>query len=258
MPIVFYGKLEDQFGNPVGGANVAASVRIYNGFRSTVERFNVVSDADGFFHIDHGKGEALGIAPSKDGYVLATPDTYFKYSYMLPDRSSPDAQNPTVIKLWKLQGAEPLVSIDQRFQFPFTGEPVRFDLLAGKIVANGGDLKIAVSRPVGIISQQHPQKWSIDFKVVDGGFIETSGRESAITFAAPETGYQLSGEFENNNGPDMVDKAFFVQSRNGKVFSRLHIWFRINNSPDGLISVTIRGIANTNSSRNWEATAPQK
>lgn len=124
VPIVFDGKVEDQFGDGVGGATIAASVRICNGFKSTVERFSVASDASGFFHIDHGKGESLGLVPSKTGYVLAMPSTYFKYSHMYPDRFTPDPHNPVTIKMWKLQGAEPLVKIDQRHNFQQTGAPL--------------------------------------------------------------------------------------------------------------------------------------
>lgn len=130
VPIVFDGRLEDQFGSPVVGADIAASVRIYNGSRSTVERFSVTSDANGLFHIDYGKGEALGLVPSKEGYVLAAPSTYFKYSYMYPDRYAPDPNNPTVIKMWKLQGAEPLVDIGQSYKIHYTNTPLYFDLVA--------------------------------------------------------------------------------------------------------------------------------
>ena len=95
-------------------------------------------------------------------------------------------------------------------------------------------------------------------EIVNGGLAETSDRESAITFIAPVNGYESSGHFGNNNGTDMVDKAFFLKSRNGKMFGKLHLSFRINNKPDDLMSVRFSGVANTNSSRNWEATAPQQ
>lgn len=257
VPIVFYGRLADQFGSPVVGAKIAANVRIYNGVQSTVEHLKTMSDGNGFFQIQGGKGESLGVVPTKEGYVLAATDTYFRYSYMYPDHFSPDPNNPTVIKMWKLQGAEPLVDISKKYELPFTSAPIFFDLVAGKIVTTGGDLKITVSRPAGIISQQHPQDWSIQIEVEDGGLIETSFAESRITYSAPEDGYQATDTLENNNGPDLVDKMFFIQSRNGQVYSKVHLLFGINNMPDELMSVTFSGVANTNSSRNWEATAPQ-
>ncbi|MGD0261102.1 MAG: hypothetical protein ABSD29_14910 [Verrucomicrobiota bacterium] len=257
VPIVFYGKLEDQFGNPVVGAQVAGNTIIYNGMKSGAEHVSVTSDANGFFQINAGKGESLGLWPSKEGYALATTGTEFKYSYMYPQHFVPDPNNPTVIKMWKLQGAEPLVGIHQRYKFHYTDAPINFDLIAGKIVPSGGDLKVTVNRPGGIISQQHPQNWSIQIEAIDGGFIVTSFAESRTTYSAPESSYEPSGTFANNNGPDLVDQMFFLQSRNGQVFSKFHLLFSINNTPDGFMDITFSGVANTNGSRNWEATAPK-
>jgi hypothetical protein len=256
-PIAFYGKLEDQFGSPVVGAQIAANERIYNDVQSTVEHLTTMSDGNGMFQIKGGKGESLGIMPKKEGYVLATTGTEFKYSYMYANHFTPDPNNPTLIKMWKLQGAEPLVSINQDYKLRNTGEPINFDLVTGKTVSNGGDLKITVNRPDGIISQQHPQNWSIQIEVVNGGLVETSFGESRITYSAPESDYQNTDTLGNNNGPDWVDKFFFIQSRNGQVYSKIHLLFGINDTPDEFMSVTFTGVANTNSSRNWEATVPQ-
>jgi len=82
VPIAFYGRLEDQFGNAVSDAQIAANLRIYNDVQSTVEHLTTMSDGNGFFQIKGGKGESLGIMPKKEGYVLATTGTEFKYSYM--------------------------------------------------------------------------------------------------------------------------------------------------------------------------------
>lgn len=257
VPIVFYGRLEDQSDAPVAGAQIRANIRIYNGSGSTTEHLTTMSDGNGMFQINGGKGESLGIMPTKQGYALATSGTLFKYSYMYPDHFSPDQNNPTVIKMWKLQGAEPLDEINRTYRLPYTVAPINFDLVAGQIVPSGGDLTITVNRPTGIISQQHPQNWSIDLVVVGGGYIETSPEEAAITYAAPGGFYQPSGTFGNNNGPDLVDEMFFIQSRNGQVFSKIRLLFGINATPERDMTITISGVANTHGSRNWEATAPQ-
>jgi hypothetical protein len=36
------------------------------------------------------------------------------------------------------------------------------------------------------------------------------------------------------------------------VYSKLGLSFRINSDPDGLMNITIGGVANANGSRNWE------
>ncbi|MEI6197102.1 MAG: hypothetical protein WCS42_22530 [Verrucomicrobiota bacterium] len=156
--IDFNGRLEDQHGNAVANTTIDASVRIYNGSRSTVDHFSVVSDANGLFRVKHGNGESLSLMPHKAGYVFAMTKTSFNYSYMYPDHFTPDPNNPTVIKMLKLEGAEPLVSINKEYKIPHTDKPIYFDLMAGKIVPEGGDVKIIVNRPSGEISEQHPQK----------------------------------------------------------------------------------------------------
>lgn len=257
VSIVFYGRLEDQFGSPVVGAAITANVRIYNGVQSTVEHLTTASDGNGMFQINGGKGESLSIMPKKEGYVLATTGTYYKYSYMYPDRFSPDQNNPTIIKMWKLQGAQPLVNLGKNYKLRYTDAPINFDLVGGEIVSAGGDLQITVNRPSGEVSEHNPQSWSINFQVIGGGFIETSDTEWGVTYAAPESGYQSDGTFSNNNGPDLINKALFVVSRNGQIYSKLGLSLRINNTPDGLMYITFTGVANTNGSGNWEATAPQ-
>lgn len=256
IPIVFYGKLEDQFGNPVTGAEIAASVRIYNGLRSTVERFSATSDASGFFQINHGKGESLGLMPKKAGYALAMTGTEFRYSHLDEHPYLPDAGNPTVIKMRKLQGAEPLVGIDQHYKLPYTNAPLSFDLLAGKIVPSGGDLKLTVNRASGVMSGRNRLDWSVEVEAVDGGVMDSGGQE-AVTYAAPESGYAPSNTFTfSTNAPAKwsggFNQGFFVMSRHGQVYGKVGLSFRINESPDDFMYITLGGVASTNGSRNWE------
>lgn len=260
-PIAFYGKLEDQFGNAVSGAQVAASVRIYNGVQSTVDRFATMSDGNGYFQINHGNGESLSVVPSKTGYVRAMSSTSYNYSYMYPDHFTPDPNNPTVIKMWKLQGAEQLVDISKEYKLPFTNTPIFFDLVAGGVVPIGGDLQVVITRTSGPLSKKNPGDWSIDLKSISGGIIESDFRTSQITFEAPTDGYQDNYLVQmNHDDPawyDNIHKVFFLKSRGGQVYAKFNLDFMINLEADGLMDFQFKGVANTNSSRNWEATAPQ-
>lgn len=257
--IVLRAQVVDQFGSPVSGATVSAVIGVNNGNRVGQDRLSTSTDSNGFFTISGRKGKDMGITVIKSGYVLADTNTYFVYSQLWPEsqRFTLDPNNPVVIKMRKLQGAEPLVSINKEYKLPFTAAPIFFDLAAGESVPSGGDLKITVNRPAGEVSEHNPQKWSINLEVVGGGFIETSDQESAITFSAPEGGYVPSGIFTNNNGTDGLDKDFFIESRNGQVFSKFSFSMGINNEPDGMMYIAFHGVANTNSSRNWEITASQ-
>jgi hypothetical protein len=252
--------LEDQFGNPVVGAQINANVTIENGFQHITDNFSIVSDVNGFFRINHGKGESLGLAPEKNGYVVASTGTFFKYSHLERQPYVPDQSNPTVIKMWKLQGAEPLFGVNQRYKFHYTNEPINFDLMTGKIVPNGGDIRITINRPAGNVSERTMQDWSVRVEVPDGGLIDTGGQEG-VTYTAPESGYEPSETFimstHAHSWCGVLNQKFFIRSRNGQIFGKINFGIGINQNPDDYVHMEIHGIANTNSSRNWEATVPQ-
>ena len=254
VPIDFYGKLEDQFGNPVVGAEIKGSIRVINGVRQSTDWLTTTSDANGLFQF-HGRGQDIGMMPAKQGYALAATGTLFKYSRMEDHPYVSDANNPTVIKMWKLQGAELLLSINQQYKLGYTPTPIYFDLLAGKIVPDGGDVKITVDRPAGVVSGSNPQDWSLKIEAVNGGLMDSGGQE-AVIYAAPEGGYQPGETFtmstSSNTWYQAVHPGFFFTSRNGQVYGKLGVSFHINSEPDGLMAVSFGGVANTNGSRNLE------
>lgn len=258
--IVFYGKVIDQSDAPVSDAAIAGSIQINDGARSGVDRVSGVSDAKGMFVISGHKGKALGVNVSKSGYVVATTNTWFVYSALWPEaeRHVPNPASPVMFRMWKLQGAEPLVSINQHYKVHFTNGPAIFDLVTAKTVPHGGDVKITLIRPDGIISQQSPQDWSVLVEAVEGGLIKTSMAEMRVTYEAPSNGYEIMDKLAKsttNHWSDLVQQAYFLRSRNDQVFGKVFISIDINTQPDDPVSITFRGIANANSSRNWEGTA---
>ena len=48
-------------------------------------------------------------------------------------------------------------------------------------------------------------------------------------------------------------KNFFLKSRNGQIYSKFSLNFGINDAPSDTMWLQFNGVANTNSSRNWEA-----
>jgi len=263
VPIYFYGIVEDQFGGVVAGVKIAFSVRVINGQESTVKRGEVVSDNNGAFTITGFRGQDLGFMPKKAGYVLAASGELFKYSHMEEHPYVPDPNNPTVIKMWKLQGAEPLVNIDLHYKHSFTNEPFFFDLVSGRVVPVGGDLKAIITRAPGFITQRKPDRldWSIELVPIDGGVMVPEYNAAHYTFEAPANGYQDSFQAHMNHDDaswfDNIGESFFLKSRNGGVYSKFSFYFEINDDPNGLMSFQFKGVANTNGSRNWEATAPK-
>jgi len=259
--IVFYGQLEDQFSNAVSSADISFSVQYEDAKARGIHRGQVVSDANGFFTISGYQGASLTMLPRKAGYTLATTDTSFRYSQLQPGYFVPDANNPVIIKMWKLGSAKPLTAINKTFKLPYTDAPIFFDLLTGKIVPAGGDLEAIVTRAPGVITGRNHGDWSIKLVPVSGGILETDYHTAQVTFEAPAGGYQdnyfVQMKPDDPGWYDNIQKMFFLTSRDGQVYSKLLFDFEINDDPNGLMYFQFRGVASTNGSRNWEATAPQ-
>ena len=78
------------------------------------------------FNLRGEHGESLSMMPHKQGYVLASASTEFKYSFLYDVHQNADPNNPVLIKMWKLKGAEPLVAISKEYTLPFSDRPLFF------------------------------------------------------------------------------------------------------------------------------------
>lgn len=259
-PIVFYGKLEDQSDNPVAEAEITGTTIFHTGAGEHTARFSTTSDANGLFTLDAGTGSSLEVMPRKPGYALAATNNGGYYSLLKPDaqRQHPDPNHPVVIKMWKLQGAEPLAAIDQQYQFYYaTNSPLYFDFIAGETVPRGGDIKLTINRPAGFLSPGDPQDWRVEIEGVDGGLMEVSPAQWKTTYWAPVDGYQpkivlLMSANGSQAWSGSMDASFFVQTRDGGVYTKLNLKVGINYNPDDPLTIELHGIANTNGSCNWE------
>jgi hypothetical protein len=266
-PIVFYGKLEDQAANPVPYASVVANKIYHDGSAELSERLFAKSDDNGFFQIDAGSGESIEIVPRAPGYALASTNNVAIYRG--PERARPDPTRPVIIKMWKLQGAEPLATFDARYPVR-PGSPIYFDFVTQtivpsyvdfrtqQVVPSGGDLKITVNRSPGVVSQENRPDWSVELETTGpGGLIEVTPKIWATTYWAPPEGYQpkqslrVSGQTGSNWSPK-IERRFFVQTRDGGVYTKLFFKVTINRNPTEPAEVTLSGVANTNGSCNWE------
>ena len=265
-PIVFYGKLEDQSDNPVAEAEITGTTIYHLGGSERTARFSTTSDANGFFTLDAGTGASLEVMPHKPGYALAATNNGGYYSLLRPEaqRQHPDPNRPVVIKMWKLQGAEPLAAIDQRYQFYYaTNSPLYFDFINGEMVPSGGDLKLTINRPAGYLSPDAPQDWSVEIEGVDGGLMEVTPGQWQTTYWAPVDGYQpkielLMSAHGSQAWSGSMAASFFVQTREGGVYTKLNLKVGINYNPDDPVTIELHGIANTNGSCNWEGERQEK
>jgi len=266
-PIEFYGRALDQFGDPVAGAEVRATVLVYTGTRGGEMKVQTTTDAAGYFQFSALRGQGLGIGFEKPGYEFRSSTSYFSFSYFEADhkRHIPDPNSPAVFILWKLRGAEPLVHYDIDRDIPANGTPIRINLETGQVGGPNADLIVTVTRtPLQMRFGQRGYAWSAAVEVVGGGLIR-AGRQDYYNLA-PETGYVTRlGFAQEHQNPrnysvkwtwvDTLQDTFYISSRQGKNFARVDLRILANadrNEGDNIAAVRTVVWLNPHSSRNLE------
>jgi hypothetical protein len=259
-PILFYGKLEDQGGEPVAEADILGSTVFHQGAAKRHARFSTKSDAEGRFQFEAGMGESLELVPRKEGYALASANTLALYGAGRPEqeRHHPDLNEPVIIKMWKLQGAEPLSAFDGRFSLSVTQTPIYFDFVTQMLGSTNGDIKISLHRSPGVISEREQPDWSVEIETEEGGgLMQVTSNDWSTTYWAPTDGYKrkqvlCASASAPHQWSEGTNALFFVQSRHGGVYSKLSFKVAIRPYPDTPLELVLSGVSNTNGSCNWE------
>lgn len=192
--------------------------------------------------------------PQKAGYTLASTGTLFKYSHLEDHPYVSDANNPTVIKMWKLQGAERLIHFQTEIRVPLNGVPTALDLQTGKQVESGGDIIISVkSSPVPSIREEYD--WQISIQAVDGGLISCSDDFEQM-FQAPDSGYESKFDINYQKGIQswtsrFIDNFYFA-SRNMSFYGKLGIEVISDGVKNGTVPVILNSYINVTGSKNLE------
>ena len=253
-PIEFYGKVIDQYGQPVAGTEVQGTLAIRTPSNSGVEKHKTVTDGNGNFQFKGLEGEAIGMWPIKGGYEFSGQDSNFVYSLFYGDRvHKPDPNNPVIFKMWKLAGPEPMIEGQKFFKIKPNGPEYTIDLVNGKKIegkSNQGDFIVRVHRPA-IVSPKDRYDWSFEIEPVDGGIIETDG---PFPYLAPEIGYKPNYlhmvTTSQTNWSYNVGKLFYIKSRAGRVHARVQVAIYAD-YPDGS-ALDLKYYANPSGSRNLE------
>jgi hypothetical protein len=257
VPINFYGKVVDQKAIPVAGASIRLKYREYLQVAPNVPAENnptveLATDANGRFELTGVQGDAVSIEDiSKSGYQLSG-KTSLSYAYA-EETLSPDPSSPVIFKLWKKQGADRLVTGDKFYGVVPDGRVYTLDLLAHKKTEGGqdaGDLKVSVQRPEKA-DRKTKFDWSFSIDGISGGVIESP---DDFLNLAPETGYQAHYQFRMvASNPDWVPevtKQFYIQSRDGKIYSRITVEVIPDYKDKSVFSV--KYFVNPTGSRNLE------
>lgn len=215
--IYFYGKIVDQYGEPVPGVLVKyKAISVYlaagTGFGETT------TDAEGRFNTQGAEGAGLSIREFiKGGYQfpgILDFDNYQRFEDSVLWKNF-TKDKPYVFKAWKVDRYAKVNVGDEIFLFDL-GVLYSMDFTASSVkrVKKKGDLDLDVQ----VLINRDDSGWNVTLSVPNGGLIET---DDAYLNIAPESGYQkkitYSGAKEKNNE---IDKKYYLHSR-GKLYGSL-------------------------------------
>lgn len=252
----YYGKVVDQRGEPVVGANVLVQWGYFpfipNGdFSPSYKNLTFTTDKEGRFSIKKSKGMSLAFGRNdikKEGYEI---DAYRAYMFsdggykMLQSFSNP--AKPVIFHAWKKTEAEGLVHDILEVGYRPDGKFYRVSLKGVE-----EQLKISfIADPNG--NRSSPLDWSMKLKVIDGGIIEST---DTFMNEAPLEGYLpiLSYQYKKSDKgfSNDIRKKFYIKARNGQVYGRLECRIHPYYGRDNIVAVDIKYWINPNGSRNLQ------
>jgi hypothetical protein len=246
----FYGKVIDQYGQPVAGVNVTGNLFLEQGYDADEKReaFKTLTDAGGLFQFTGLHGSSLGVTVAKEGYEMGQGVGF----YEAPNKEGETIPTERAIfKMWKLKGPEPMTRANIHAYIPCDGSVTRYDLLTGKKNASG-DLAVQLTRNPVDIDRGKPFDWSIVLEISNGGLQEVV---DLYPNEAPADGYKTT--IATNFPADMpkwtpsFDNSYYFEAKNGQVFGRININFQADfQPPPTLFDAEI--YANPSGSRNLE------
>ena len=189
-PISFYGKVQDQFGQPVAGASVEYDV--VDKFWQEGSKYHGTSDADGAFTIANIGGAGMVVGVMKDGYdsINGKSSQSFGYGMGVDEyrKAPPTQDNPAIFVLRKKAKAEPLIVVSSRqYDLNPNGTLTDISLATGQVGSNGPDaLQFSCTTHEESKDARGRFDWTFDISVPGGGVLD---RNDDTQFSAPEQGY---------------------------------------------------------------------
>ena len=196
-PIVFYGKVIDQFGQSVDGVRVAVSYNTWsvpNLIEQSPKRqtAHFSSDANGAFVVKDIQGASMTVTLEKEGYELAPhSEVTFAFDPTAQNPHRPNPTKPVVYQMWKRQGAMELRGFYNRGMIPADGKSIWITEDVDKLSRAELPhtiLKLTVNREKRVVTfgDKSPYKWGFEINMLGGG-IQTT--EDAFLYEAPAANY---------------------------------------------------------------------
>lgn len=225
-PIELYGKVVDQFGDPVPGASITLTptdAPFGDGSRS---RAVILSDSSGEFSVKGLKGAFMGVRAEKDGYMdiprLGGPASSATVEY------SGDAQSgklhsrpstPLVLTLHKVGDTGPIFYVERKgWRLPVDGTPRRI-ALDSEDGTGIHEIEFRFWSEWNQLPKSNEMygklyNWTFEARIPGGGFIWNDGD---FNFEAPESGYK---EMIRYHFPADLPREKWKRVQHGRYFVR--------------------------------------
>ena len=227
MPIEFYGKVVDQFDQPVAGAEVELNWTTVVGPIPDPKK-SIFTGPDGQFAVTGIQGKGITISVYKEGYDR-THDWIQSFEYAAfyqNDFHVPDQKKPVLFHLHKTMEAEPLYVFSPYGYITLGGEPLILNVEKGKIAAQG-DLAFSVA--LGAETNHYGSDFIVTMQGLNGAGFVFSNEE--FLSKAPESDYQNTFTVTHKvNVPDYKPEQvlrFYVRTGTGKYASvgvKIKLW----------------------------------
>lgn len=246
-----YGKVVDQYGNPVEGAEVSINLNRFS--RNTMGResrdIQVKSDAEGRFKISNEKGMNLHIKTiNKKGYDFSQSydqwiNKTFRYSggkYQNEEYYIPNPGQPEIYRGRKM--GEQTFLIKHQLNFPFKAKEFNFekgmDLIVGwnikpeemrTLVLNGDPLVCDLKAKATFDNKK--RAWSVVLTANSpGGGVLVSDQ---LLYEAPQEGYLPSYTFTQGKENPIKARYIYIRSRQPFIYTRMDLGdqFNVNSWP---------------------------
>jgi hypothetical protein len=222
----FYGKLVDQNGEPVVGADVFGFSGYYveslseqlkfGGGKKGTKKIEVKTDENGLFVVDGYRATNLSFTEiRKDGYRAEEKlPSGLVFGNTFSKRYESDSLSPVIFPMWKKGDTEPLMKARWRKSVVPDGRAYTLEMASGRVVENG-DLRVSILADYDSIPDMNKYPWKLEVSSPGGEVIESDG---AFLYKAPDSGYVESLEWtvsEEQKWSTDLKRSLYVKLRDG-------------------------------------------
>jgi len=225
LPYSYYGKVIDQYGNPIPDVKIAGQIVVGTFGGETggdiTKPIETETDAKGMFQFNsaspivtfysQGYSPTLPFQIKKESYIMDT-DTdstvipiYRGLAFHEPNKENKTTQNDRgIFTMWKLQGPEPVYVLRMFADLPVNGESVRMDLLNRDVVLKDGDMIVSFKRTPENADSKTPYGWTLKVEMIHGGLREIT---DPYPYEAPKAGRCAIPCFSRTTSPTPLARA---------------------------------------------------